>query len=188
MSCFTKKELRARYISLRKKIPADRKLSADQKICNRLFALQEVIDSQNVLVYAPFRNEIDLVPFFEKLYNSDKRTFFPKCNQNREMDFFLSSYYSLVPQAYGIKEPICLSTPFAETGSDVCILPCLAVTRDGFRLGYGGGYYDLFLSDHKVIKVAAVYSDFVLPPDSFQYDSFDIPADIIITEEEVIRL
>ena len=184
----SKKELRTHFLSLRKEIPLEKKTCLDSKICTLLSSLDEVRKSKYILVYAPFRNEIDLSPFFEFLKKENKITVFPKCERNGIMNFYISDYSELSEQAYGIKEPTDLSKLFTDSQNSVCIIPCLAASKDGNRIGYGGGYYDRFLTNYSGKKIVALYSDFILECGSFETNDFDIPADIIITEEDIIRL
>lgn len=189
MTVYPKKELREHFLTLRGQIPANEKSALDKRICDALYELDEIQKSKYILAYAPFRNEIDLYPLFDMLYRDGKKLAFPKCEKNGIMNFFFCEPSSLSKQAYGILEPTDLSHKFCgEEENCVCILPCLAATRDGYRLGYGGGFYDRFLEKHNVKKITAVYSKFILNEDRFVIDAFDIPADVIITEEEVIRL
>lgn len=188
MALYSKKELRKRFLTLRGEMTQSEKAALDAEICASLLSLDEVMRAKNILVYAPFRNEIDLVPFFEQICKEGKRTAFPKCEKDGRMDFFFCEYSSLSVQAYGIKEPSGLTEMFDGQEDTVCILPCLAVREDGYRLGYGGGYYDRFLSKYDLIKIAPVYSDFVIESNSFDKNEFDIPTDIIITEEDIKRL
>ena len=189
MTIHLKKELREHFLGLRWQIPTEKKSALDKRICEALYELDEIQQAKYILAYAPFRNEIDLYPLFDMLCRDGKKLAFPKCEKNGIMNFFFCEPSSLSKQAYGILEPTDLSHKFCgEEENCVCILPCLAATRDGYRLGYGGGFYDRFLEKHNVKKITAVYSKFILNEDSFVIDAFDIPADVIITEEEVIRL
>ena len=68
----------------------------------------------------------------------------------------------------------------------LCILPALAYDAQGNRLGYGGGYYDRFLSNFAGTSVLAIYS--FLYADSLPTDNFDKQADKIITEKGVLDI
>ena len=64
--------------------------------------------------------------------------------------------------------------------NDVIIVPALSVDRNGNRLGYGGGYYDRFLSGFHGSLAAVAFSQFVI--NSVPHGIFDLKADVIITE------
>ena len=69
---------------------------------------------------------------------------------------------------------------------DVIIVPAIALTREGYRLGYGFGYYDRYLHNKRSSKIALSYSKQVVK--SIPHDSHDVKVDYIVTEDEVIRL
>ncbi len=183
----TKASLRAGFLEMRKNMPASKKAAADKHICANLLSLDEIKNASTVLAYAPFRGEIDLVPVFYELSSSGKRVGFPKCMPEHRMIFRECGYGELVQQKYGILEPT-ESAPeiSAFSDSDVCIIPCLAISGEGHRLGYGGGYYDRFLASFPGKKIVAVYNDFIT--NEVFNEEFDIPAEIILTEEGVIRV
>lgn len=183
----SKKDLRKIFIASRDQIPKNEKQAIDQRICAYLLSIDEIANASEVLVYAPFRNEIDITYFIKELKARGIRTAFPKCGKDHTMTFHNSDYDELSSQAYGIKEPVG-SEPIVPQTDSVCILPCLAASKDGHRIGYGGGYYDRFLAKYKGLKVIAVYSSHLLESGAFETDEFDIPTDIIVTEEEIIRL
>ena len=68
--------------------------------------------------------------------------------------------------------------------SSVCIVPALVYDKQGFRLGYGKGYYDRFLSGFHGVTAGLIYSDFVVK--SLPRGRFDKASDIAITEKGVI--
>ena len=188
MHTTSKKDLRTHFLALRQEMHCEKKRRLDSIICGILSSLEEIRSIEYILVYAPFRNEIDLLPFFEYIKSVGKYTVFPKCEKNGLMNFYVSDYSELTEQAYGIKEPSDASVPFVDIQNSVCIIPCLSAAKDGNRLGYGGGYYDRFLSSYSGKKIVALYSDFLLEAGELEVNQFDIPAEIIITEEGVIRL
>jgi 5-formyltetrahydrofolate cyclo-ligase len=69
---------------------------------------------------------------------------------------------------------------------DIIVVPGLVFSKNGYRIGYGGGYYDKFLSEvsNEVKKVGIVYSDFVV--NDLPVDEYDLPVDLIMTERETI--
>ena len=75
----------------------------------------------------------------------------------------------------------------AEALPDVVLVPCLGFTRDGFRLGYGGGYFDRWLAKHRdVTAVGVAWSVGELAPGSFEPQAHDQPMTLIVTEQGVV--
>lgn len=90
------------------------------------------------------------------------------------------SVADLRPGRYGILEPDDACAAIIPDERTLCVCPCLCCDMDGYRLGFGGGYYDRFLSGFSGVKAALCYGDSVLP--SLQKDEFDIPMDVIVTD------
>ena len=67
---------------------------------------------------------------------------------------------------------------------EVAIVPAVAMNYKKYRLGYGKGYYDKFLNNKNILKIAVVNSEFVI--DEEYQDEWDVCFDIIVTEKEVI--
>ena len=85
--------------------------------------------------------------------------------------------------AYGIKEPPANNPLFNNNTHSVCVVPALSYDANGMRIGYGKGYYDRFLSEFSGISVGIVFS--CLMSQSIPTDKYDVPVDVMITEEGV---
>ena len=178
-----KKQLRKYFSDIRK---TEKNKDKDLIIESRLFSLEKFLNADNVLIYASFGTEINTWSIAEKLIDRNIPVSFPKCIENGIMTFHLiNSLNQLKDGKYGIKEPdISLPQPII-TDRTVCILPALSLTEKGERLGYGGGYYDRFLSEYpQIYKTALTYEKLI--SDSLPTMPHDIKADCIITEESTI--
>lgn len=84
--------------------------------------------------------------------------------------------------AYGIPEPV----SGADEPAEICVTPLLAVDKDGYRLGYGGGYYDRYFASHpNVLRVGICYAGQAV--ETLPHGEFDLPVHAIVTEEGVRR-
>ena len=178
-----KNELRAFYSTLREKCDKNK----DSLILNNLFRTDEYIKASVVFAYSSFRSEIDTSDILEHSLFCNKIFCLPKCNkQNHEMKFIeIKSKNDLKSGAYGIKEPI-YDSEF-NGNADIIIVPALSCDYKGNRLGYGGGYYDRYLSAHKdSISIVLLYD--ALISDNLITEPTDMPVDIIITESRIIRI
>ena len=98
---------------------------------------------------------------------------------------YIKSQADFASGKYNINEPLPELPVF--TGDNchaICVLPAIIYDKRGYRLGYGKGYYDRFLSKFKGIKAGLIYSDFVV--ENIPNGRFDLKSDIIITEKGVI--
>lgn len=141
-----KTRLRSRMSGIRGGIPQDRHRSMSAQACIHAadWLMREQIRS--MLIYVPFRSELDTRPLVEKAWRAGIEVYVPRCLQeNRSMTLHrLKRWDELQSGAYGIMEPDPLHSP-AEPDAFVpgaVIMPGLAFDMHGGRLGYGGGYYD----------------------------------------------
>lgn len=184
-----KNEIRAKYRQLRNSIDPSRKSIFDKAICDRFLSLASYRYSEILLAYSPIHNEIDIMPIIEDALKQGKRVALPRCNSEEcTMNYhFITDTDQLVCGTMNIPEPsadLPMYDPFKESGKPaVCLVPALVFDNCGYRLGYGKGYYDRFLSDFNGTRVGAVYSDFVL--ERVPRGKFDLSVDVLVTEKGV---
>lgn len=182
-----KDELREKYLEARAAMDPDVKADRDLRICKAAAALVSFRYAEYVLMYAPLDNEIDVMPIAEAAWKSGKKVAFPRCDKaTHTMKYHIvSSADELVVDSYGIREP----SPDAQiydpewSGSAVCFVPGLLYDKAGFRLGYGKGFYDRYLSEFKGSRIGVVYSDYIMP--TVPRGRFDVSVDILLTENGV---
>ena len=93
----------------------------------------------------------------------------------------INSLSDLQPGAYGILEPKD-GEEITDFTDSVCITPALSFDEKGYRLGYGGGYYDRFLADYTGVSVGICYEEFI---GGIVTEEYDLPVDIVVTEEDI---
>ena len=184
-----KDALRKEYKEKRKALPKEEKERRDAGICRRAASLAVFRFAKYVLLYDATESEISLSPLAREALARGKVLAYPRCDtESRTMTFHtVSSPDELVPDAYGIKAPRADAPVFAPgkyAGSAVCFVPGLVFDRGGFRLGYGKGYYDRFLSSFPGSSVGVIYSDFLVP--RLPRGRYDRNTDILLTEQNVI--
>ncbi len=146
-----KQELREKYKRMRRELPAQRKAQMDASILQRLIATAEYRKAQGLVVYVSTPIEVDTHALIRKAWADGKRVIVPRCVvESTSMDFYeIRSFADLEKSTYGLLEPredACRKvTRFSNT---VCIVPGLSFDTRGYRLGYGKGYYDRFLSNY----------------------------------------
>ena len=135
-----------------------------------------------LLLYVPMEGEIGLLPLARMARERGIPIAFPKCDpKTGSMAFYtLNADARLSPGAYGIPEPPDDAPLCVPDERALCILPGLAFSEDGHRLGYGKGYYDRYLSDFHGVTVGAVCSKLLLP--HVPTDEHDVPSQILVTE------
>lgn len=185
-----KDRIRTEYLDKRRKIPPDRKDMFDNKICERFMSLVTYRYSDAVLMYAPKPNEINVDVIAKKALQAGKVIAFPRCNvRDCTMQFHIVNDLSeLESGIYDILEPPQSAPVFSskEFNSACCLVPALVYDYEGYRLGYGKGYYDRYLSAFKGAKVGFAYSDFIL--EQLPRGRYDLAVDVVVTEKGVSAL
>lgn len=157
----------------------------DEKIFLRLVSSEQFKNHDKILCYVSTDIEVDTRKFIEYALECGKTVAVPKCVRNGEMIFFeIHSLDNLERSAFGIDEPsekIHRKFSSDETDSCLCIVPALAFDSNGMRLGYGGGYYDRFLSRFSPETVGICYSSCIVEKIPFQ--QHDIRIKNIITDK-----
>lgn len=175
-----KNELRYKYKIKRKYFQNSRREVADCAICENLLALFG--DRNTFFIYCSFGSEADTKNIIARLISLGKRVLLPRVEGEDMVPVEYRAGDNLVKNSLGVQEP----EGQAYAGEiDVVIVPLLAVNARGYRLGYGGGYYDRFLKNSSAVKAGIGY-DFQLT-DEFKEDAWDEPLDILITEKGVYR-
>lgn len=180
-----KKSLRNQYKQYRLDLPADVKADYDKKICDALMQLVSFRHSETILMYAPLEGEIDVMPIAIKALEMGKRVAFPRCvEEPRNLDFkYVSSLEELKSGSYSIAEPTEDMESVKDYSKSICIIPGVVFDDWGYRVGYGKGYYDRFLSAYDGTKFGLVYSECILK--QVPRGRFDRHVDILISEKGV---
>ncbi len=166
-----KSHLRTKFKELRKAIDTT---SVSALICQNIRDFDLYQKAENVMLFYPTKYEINLLD----LLKDNKKFFFPRVNGEDLQVCPYSENVEFKKSAYKINEPC--SNPVSSDILDLVLVPALAVDKKGFRLGYGGGFYDRFLSQCKnVISVVPIYDNFIL--EDIPHQDFDINVDFIIS-------
>lgn len=183
MSKADKIQLRKHCKQLREQL---RSAGKDSRIAGRVLAHIKIKEADTVLLYNSFGSEADTRQIAEALWRTDVPVAFPRCGKNREMTFHLVRSADMLDKgSYGIYEPPDFLPCPEITEKTLCIVPGLAFTEKGGRLGYGGGYYDSFIKKYPFIHTIAItYEGLIL--DSLPLEEHDILMDEIVTEERTV--
>jgi len=184
----TKKETRRNCERIRGAVPPEQKAVLDRLIERNLFSWEIFQGSKTVLLYMSFRSEISTERIMSKSIEAEKYVAVPRIDKgcSRMRFFFINRPGSsaLKSGAYGILEPSDSCKEIDYSDIDIVITPGLAFTLKGNRLGYGGGYYDRFLSQHPAItRCALTYDRLILG--SLPVKENDVPVDYLISETGV---
>lgn len=184
-----KKELRDKYKQIRRDMPADLKSNHDKQIFSRLIDMEAYKNSKLVLAYVSTEIEVDTIKFIEYALNDNKTVAVPRCVEGtRDMEFYvIKEIEDLEPGSFSVLEPVpekCRKLDNFENA--FCIVPALVYDSYGYRLGYGKGYYDRFLSAHKNMFLVGIgYCCCMVT--KLIHGHFDVAVNTIVTEKYVKR-
>lgn len=183
-----KAKLRQEYKELRREMsPADKK-RLDDKIACRLFKTWQYCKQDTLLTYVSTAIEVDTFNIIQNAWRDGKRVAVPRCvDGQREMEFyFIRSLDDLEVRTFHVLEPIperCEQLTNFSRG--LCIVPALSFDYKGYRLGYGGGYYDRFLAKFTGYTVGLCYASCVRK--TMIKSKYDRPVELLITDKYLRR-
>lgn len=179
-----KKELREKLLSLKRSL--ENKEELDRKISQILINTLAYKYSDQILFYASREEEISTWDVTKKALEDGKKVLFPKCFSEHRMSFYyIEDLNDLESGMFQIKEPVG-NKLYVPQNNDICIVPAVVYDRLGYRLGYGKGYYDRFLSDFSGVKIGLCYSELVSK--ELPRNIYDVRVDILLTEKGVYPL
>jgi len=181
-----KKALRKMVLTSLKKMDQAEKERKVQKIHERLFATDVWRKARTVAVTVSQGTEIDTHEIIRQGWLEKKTIAVPKCLPETKTLIFraIDDFSQLESVYYGLLEPKLEETqPVGKKDMDLIIVPGLLFDRKGYRIGFGGGYYDRFLVDVRAVKLSQALD--VQIASDIPHEVHDIPVDIIITPEAV---
>lgn len=175
-----KAELRKRILDLRSALSNEEQLLKSKIIKDKLLSLQQYKDNNNILIYADYNNEVFTKDIIEESLRLGKKVACPKVLSEGIMEFFeIKSLDDLIQGYKGILEPE--EKAVFSPDNALVIVPGVAFDAKGYRIGYGKGYYDRYLSRHcDYATVALAYKCQII--DCVPRQINDRKVDIIITE------
>ena len=153
--------------------------NSSNKIQQKVIASEQFQKSKSVFVYVSLPNEPATDLIIGTALEQGKTVCVPKCISKEKMiTVRINSMSDFKAGAFGIREPV--SDVAAEKDFDLCIIPCVAASPDGRRLGHGAGFYDRFLENFSTYKMCLCFRKNIF--EDIPVDKYDILMDMIVTE------
>ncbi len=188
MSELTKQQLRKYFKDIRSSFTTEEKSVIDQKVFD-CFVQNGILDNcSDILVYVSGDIEIGTRKIIDhilgRIMNGEKkRILCPKCENGNIMHFYrINSFDDLECGHFGILEPKNSCERIDSFTESVCLVPGLSFDRLGYRLGFGKGFYDRFLTDFSGITVG-LCCESCMTDGELPRDKYDISVDHIVTEK-----
>ena len=179
-----KDDLRRHSKEIRAGITAGEVRQASKTICSWIESWQSFKGASTVLTYLSMRNEPDLTLLFS--HCPQKKWVIPCIRPAGRMTFHTYDKSTLTRHPLGMLEPDPESPVTVPDDIDCVLVPGLAFERSGWRLGYGGGFYDRFLAGFMGASAGITYDRLLF--DQIPHDSHDIPVQYVATESGIYTI
>ena len=183
-----KQRLREERLAARETLSEQERCVLDNCITQKLLATSEYAEATTVLTYVSVSSEVSTRMFIECALRDGKTVAVPRCMPGHRLEFVaITSLDQLVPAPFNLLEPPKDLPTLTEVqmSKAICIVPALLVDTKGYRLGYGAGFYDRFLSTYSGKKICLAYQQ-NLSKTMLPHTAFDVPVDMVITELDVL--
>lgn len=171
-----KKELRKFAKTLRENI--ENREFKSNKISDKLKNLDVYKNAETVFVFISFGDEVSTKLIIQNCISDNKIVLVPKIVDAEMIPVRFDNFDLLKENKHGILEPI--SSEKYKGAIDLTITPGLLFDKSGYRLGYGGGYYDRFFASTSTIKIGVAFSEQLV--DTLPHDDYDIALDFVLSD------
>ena len=176
-----KKAVRAEVRRAERALEDDYLVQSGEAVVRRLLTMPEYREAGTVFCFVGTGREIDTRPLLSDALARGKTLCVPLCSGDGVMELRrLCRLEALAPGAYGIPEPPADSVRISPDAVDLAVIPCLACSRSGARLGRGGGYYDRFLASYRAPAVLVCRERLVRQ--ELPVEPHDLPVPLVLTE------
>lgn len=184
-----KQKLRKIYKQIRSNIPLQERRKKSETICEHLLNSPEYAAYQHILVYAAIQSEAELHKFCEQAWKDKKSLYFPRV-QNKDMEFYqIREWGQLKEGSFHVPEPDIAEydlTVFDGKTSAWMLVPGVAFDAHGWRMGYGGGFYDRYLDRFLDLhRTGIAFGEQIA--EQIPVEVFDHRMDDVITEQQWYR-
>ncbi|GAA0331134.1 5-formyltetrahydrofolate cyclo-ligase [Oceanobacillus sp. FSL W7-1293] len=183
-----KKMLRQHMLTYISGLSEFERKNIEEKLQNQLVASPVFQQAATIGITISTAQEWATSSIMEKAWEKGKIIASPKCIvKTKEMQYYAWNQLDQIEAGYaGIKEPIPeKTTPIAPADIDLLLVPGVIFDKDGYRIGYGGGYYDRMLADYKGVTISLCTEKQLV--ERIPRESHDLPVELIITEKRTIK-
>ena len=181
-----KHELRRAVRAEIESLPESYVHSSDEGLFRNIMTLPEFLEAQSIMIYYSVGREPDTQRLAEYALSIGKTVAYPYCYLAGRMEARVVEKLSdLTPKMLGIPAPEKSAMLIAPHELDLVIVPALTFDRDGYRLGYGGGYYDRYLSGIDAFTIGMARERML--KDELPRESHDVSVHLLATESASMR-
>ena len=175
-----KSELRKQVLQEMKAIPREQKQAMDQALTDQFLKHPFYQEAKVIATYLSFPHEFQTQELIEQAQKDGKKVLIPKTYPKGRMEFVVYRPQQLVKTSFGLLEPQGDLEVVDASQIDLVHVPGLAFTTEGYRIGYGGGYYDRYLEHFPGHTLSTIYPCQV---QQFMPENHDIPVQEVLIDE-----
>ncbi|MBQ3529265.1 MAG: 5-formyltetrahydrofolate cyclo-ligase [Oscillospiraceae bacterium] len=173
-----KKALRKEIREKKRAMTREEIISRSEKLGELFLSTEAYQNAKTVYGYLPYNQEVRTVPMLEQALRDGKKVAVPKIYGDTMKFLYLDDLSQVEKNSMGIPEPVA-DTPVAEDKTALVLMPGVAFTKKGDRIGYGGGFYDRFLAEEPDHPTLALCYDFQIV-EHLPTEDYDIPVDTVL--------
>ena len=175
-----KAALRKQVLQEMKAISQTQKVAMDEALTEWLLQHPFYQEANTIATYLSFPHEFQTQELIEQALKDGKKVLIPKTYPKGRMDFVVYHPQQLVKTSFGLLEPKGELEVVDASQIDLIHVPGLAYTTEGYRIGYGGGYYDRYLENFAGHSLSTIYPCQV---QEFNSEDHDIPVQEVLIDE-----
>ncbi len=175
-----KSKLRKQVLQEMKAVPQKQKIAMDQALTERFLNHPAYQEAKVIATYLSFPHEFQTQGLIDQALKDDKKVLIPKTYPKGRMEFVVYDPQQLKKTSFGLLEPQGDLEVVDASQIDLIHVPGLAFTREGYRIGYGGGYYDRYLENFAGQTMSTIYPCQV---QEFNSEDHDIPVQEVLIYE-----
>ena len=175
-----KAELRKQVLQEMKTLSQEQKQAMDRALTERFLKHPFYQEAKTIATYLSFPHEFQTQGLIEQALKDGKKVLIPKTYPKGRMDFVVYNPQQLVKTSFGLLEPKGDLEVVDPSQIDLIHVPGLAFTTEGYRIGYGGGYYDRYLEHFAGHTMSTIYPCQV---QEFNSENHDIPVQEVLIDE-----
>ena len=175
-----KAELRKKILQEMKALSQEQKQAMDRALTERFLRHPFYQEAKNIATYLSFPHEFQTQELIEQALKDGKKVLIPKTYPKGRMEFVVYDPQQLVKTSFGLLEPQGDLEAVEPSQIDLIHVPGLAFTTEGYRIGYGGGYYDRYLEHFAGHTMSTIYPCQI---QNFNSENHDIPVQEVLIYE-----
>ncbi|MDO4659338.1 5-formyltetrahydrofolate cyclo-ligase [Streptococcus sp.] len=175
-----KAELRKKILQEMKTLSQEQKQAMDRALTERLLHHPFYQEAKVIATYLSFPHEFQTQELIEQALKDGKKVLIPKTYSKGRMEFVVYHPQQLVKTSFDLLEPKGDLEVVDPSQIDLIHVPGLAFTTEGYRIGYGGGYYDRYLEHFAGYTMSTIYP---CQLQEFNLEDHDIPVQEVLIDE-----